>query len=142
MNGLTREGSIWKLPRAFGWVLLLGAAWVFALVYAILHLFLGIPVDRITSPYIAFAALTCGLGIGVFWAAGYGKRIKSFRPVLYVVAGYGAVCFPLWAHYALSFGIGRPEAVVTGTWIGEGFWCAGSIWAIWRSGPLKPTSGC
>jgi hypothetical protein len=73
------------------------------------------------SPYIAFAALTLAMGIGVFGGARYSQRIRSISPVLYVVAGYGLVCFPLWAHYALSLGIGRPEAVVAGTWIGEGF---------------------
>jgi hypothetical protein len=138
---LVQGETIWKLPRAFGWVLPLGAAWMFVLVYTILHVFLGIPTAHILSPYIAFSALTLAMGIGVFWGARYSERIRSIRPVLCVVAVYGLVCFPLWAHYALSLGIGRPESVVAGTWISEGVWCAGSIWAIWKSGPLKPTSG-
>ena len=138
---LVQGETIWKLPRAFGWVLPLGAAWMFVLVYTILHVFLGIPTAHILSPYIAFSALTLAMGIGVFWGARYSERIRSIRPVLCVVAVYGLVCFPLGAHYALSLGMGRPGSVVAGTWISEGIWCAGSIWAIWKSGPLKPTSG-
>ena len=137
---LVQGETIWKLPRAFGWVLPLGAAWMFVLVYTILHVFLGIPTAHILSPYIAFSALTLAMGIGVFWGARHSERIRSIRPVLCVVAVYGLVCFPLWAHYALSLGMGRPGSVVAGTWISEGVWCAGSIWAIWKSGPVKPTS--
>ena len=87
------------------------------------------------SAYIAFAALTLAMGVGVFWGARYGKRIRSIRPVLYVVAGYGLVCFPLWAHYALSLGIGRPEAVVAGTWISEGIWCRAPFGQYGEAGP-------
>ena len=137
---LAQQKKTWKLPRAFSWILPLGTVWVFVLVYAILHIFLGIPLANIISPFIAFAALTLVMGIGVFWAAQYSQRIRSIRPVLYVVAVYGLVCFPLWAHYALSLGIGRPESVVSGTWISEGIWLAGCVWAIWTRGPLKPTS--
>jgi len=128
------EGAtIWKLPRDLAWILPLGAAWVFVLVYTILHVFLGVPVGRIVSPYLAFAALTLAMGVGVFWGARYGARIKSNLPVVCILAAYGLVCFPLWAHYALSLGIGNPKAVRGGAWISEGVWCATLIFAVLKT---------
>jgi len=128
-----QEAAIWKLPRAFAWILPGGAAWVFVLIYVIMHVFLGVPLSGIVSPYLAFAALTLAMGVGVFWAARYGAHIESRTPVLWVVAAYGLVCFPLWAHFALSLGIGRPKAVVSGAWLGEGIWCVTSISAILKN---------
>src|SRR5580704_15101575 len=121
---LVQGETIWKLPRAFGWVLPLGAAWMFVLVYTILNVFLGIPTAHILSPYIAFSALTLAMGIGVFWGARYSERTRSIRPVLCVVAVYGLVCFPLWAHYAFSLGmVGRSRSSpAPGSARGFGVW--------------------
>jgi hypothetical protein len=128
------EGATtWKLPRDFAWILPLSAAWVFVLVYTILHVFLGVPMGRIVSPYLAFAALTLAMGVGVFWGARYGARIKSNLPVVCVVAAYGLVCFPLWAHYAHSLGIGNPKAVIGGAWISGGIWCVTLTLVILRA---------
>jgi len=122
--------TIWKLPRAFIWVLPLAALWIFALIYVVMHIFLGVPLIGIVSPFLSFGALTLAMTVGVLWAARYSARIGSSMPVLYVVAGYGLVCFPLWAHFGLSLRIGDPRFVVGGAWIAEGLWGLGAVLAI------------
>jgi hypothetical protein len=127
------RAHIWKLPRDFAWELPLVAAWLFVSVYIVLHVFLGVPVGRIVSPYLAFAGLSCAMIVGVSWAARYGAQIKSNLPVVCVVAAYGLVCFPLWAHYAHSLGIGNPKAVIGGAWISGGIWCVTLVLVILRA---------
>jgi hypothetical protein len=120
---------MWRAPRArvFGWMVPVAAAWIFSLTYLILHVFLGVPVNRIVSPYLAFCALTLAMQLALFWALRYGARIKSTIPAMSVLVVYGLLFFPVWVHFALSLGIGKPKAVVGGAWIGGSIWCLGFV---------------
>ena len=110
-----------------GWTLPVAAAWVFFLTYLIFHVFLGVPVNRIVSPYLAFCALTLAMQLALYWAMRYGARIESAMPSISVVAAYGLLLFPVWVHFALSLGIGNPKAIVGGAWIGGVLLCLGFL---------------
>jgi hypothetical protein len=96
---------------------------MFVLAYVILHVFLGVPTRAILTPYLAFCALTLALVLGGYWANRYGERIESKMPFLHVLTTYGLLFFPLWAHFFLALGIGKPKVVARAVWIGEVLWC-------------------
>jgi hypothetical protein len=95
---------------------------MFVLTYVILHIFLGVPENSILYPYLVFCALTLAMVVGGYWAKRFGERIGSKVPFLYVLAAYGLLFFPLWGHFSLALGVGKPKVVVRAVWIGEAIW--------------------
>lgn len=110
-----------------GGTLPFSAAFIFCVTYLIFHVFFGVPVNRILSPYLAFCALTLAMQLALFWAMRYGARIESAMPSISVVAAYGLLLFPVWVHFALSLGIGDPKAIVRAGWMGGVVLCLGFL---------------
>jgi hypothetical protein len=125
--------NFWKLPRSFAWGLPLVAAWSAGFVYAVFHLILGVPREKLASPVLAFSGITTAFVILIPWAIRYRISHHGDRKyMIAVISGYFLVFDLLVGVYTVKLRVLLPRDAVAIVIIAILLFCVSMLISLFR----------